>query len=225
MEKIETYGFLFDNDGVLIDSEHFHWLSWVRLMEKEGNFFLSKETFLQTFGKRNDLILQQVLPDASPEKREQLALQKEAFFRDEAKGKIQLLEGMEAFLKDLKKRHVPRIIASSTPIANLKMFLSSTVLGSYFDSFVSAEEVAHGKPFPDVFLEAAKRLKLPPQQCIVLEDAPVGIEAGKKAGCFVVALATTHCPENLTRADLIYPSPSALNFEEILQKWKKNLSQ
>lgn len=209
-------GFLFDNDGVLIDSQEFHWKSWQELMKNQNHFFLDEKTFLATFGKRNDLILKQVLPKATDEEIAEIAEEKEALFRQLIKGKIKLLPGMENFLISLKQNNVPRIIASSTPIANLKLFLSDTILGQYFDHFVSAEEVAHGKPYPDVFLEAAKRIGYDPKKCIVIEDAPVGIEAGKKAGCYVIALETTHSKESLMAADLIYKGPSELNYKKII---------
>lgn len=212
----QTLGFLFDNDGVLIDSQEFHWRAWQELMQKKNNFFLDEKTFLATFGKRNDLILRPIFSQASDKEIDDIAKEKEAIFRSLIKGNIKLLPGMENFLEQLKEKKVPRIIASSTPIANLKLFLSDTILGKYFDHFVSAEEVAHGKPYPDVFLEGAKRINLKPEKCIVIEDAPVGIEAGKRAGCFVIALETTHSKESLTKADLIYKGPSDLNFEKII---------
>lgn len=215
-------GFLFDNDGVLIDSQKLHWLSWQRLMQQDSRLKCDEETFLKSFGKRNDLIFKELLPDASDRERAQLGVRKEEFFRSAAKDKITLIEGMEDFLKVLHKESIPRIIASSAPIENLKMFLKATVLGTYFDAFVSAEEVAHGKPFPDVFIEAAKRLKLPTSSCIVIEDAPVGIKAGKRAGCFVVALCTTHDKRELQESDMIFPSPKELDLSLILKKFKEN---
>lgn len=214
-------GFLFDNDGVLIDSSAFHWYSWQLLMQEDDSLKLTEEQFVEGFGKRNDLILKEAQPKASEKQRQQWAERKEELFRQSAQGKISLLPGMETFLKELKQKNIPRIIASSTPIENLRMYLKQTVLGNYFTQFVSAEEVPHGKPHPDVFLEAAKRLGLPPSSCIVIEDAPAGIEAGKKAGCYVIALETTHSKESLTYADLIYPSAHSLNLNTILSTFSQ----
>ena len=211
-------GFLFDNDGVLIDSQEFHWKAWQWLMKDENKFFMDERQFLSGFGKRNDLIIREMVPGISQEELDRVAKKKEELFRKAAKANIQLLDGIEKFLQSLASAKIPRIIASSTPIENLRMFLDSTVLGKYFDAFVSSEEVPQGKPAPDVFLEAAKRLHLLPQQCIVIEDAPVGIRAGKEAGCFVVAVATTHPLESLREADLIYPTPRDLDLEEILEQ-------
>jgi HAD superfamily hydrolase (TIGR01509 family) len=218
-------GFLFDNDGVLIDSQKLHWLSWQHLMQQEKSVVMDEKTFLSGFGKRNDLILKELVPEKTEAERTKLAETKEELFRKEARERIQLLDGMERFLKTLKEKKIPRIIASSTPIANLKMFLSSTVLGNYFDAFVSAEEVAHGKPFPDVFIEAAKRINLPTSSCIVIEDAPVGVKAGKDAGCFVVALCTTHDREELLESDMIFPSPHELDLDLIIKNFSESAWQ
>ncbi len=216
--------FLFDNDGVLIDSSEFHWESWQLLMEEEPDFEMNHQQFLAGFGKRNDLILRELVPHLSKERRIAWAERKEALFRQCARGKIALLPGMEPFLREVVAAKIPHIIASSTPPENLDMFISSTVLGNYFEHYISAEEVAHGKPAPDVFIAAAHHLGFDPTDCIVFEDAPSGIEAGRGAGAFVVALATTHKKESLSNYHLIYPEASALDLQEILSAytvWKK----
>ena len=215
--------FLFDNDGVLIDSSALHWKSWELLMHEEPELVMDHVLFTQTFGMRNDLILQKIVPHIPEEKRHELAERKEGIFREIAAGKVQLLPGIESFLQHIVENGLPHIIASSTPIENLEMYLASTVLGDYFEHFVSAEEVEHGKPFPHIFIEAAKRLGFAPEECIVIEDAPAGIEAGKAAGCFVVALATTHAKEALENYDVIYETPAHLDLQEILMAftvWK-----
>lgn len=214
-------GFLFDNDGVLIDSTEFHWRSWELLKEERPELAINRAHFIETFGKRNDLILKELMPGSSTLQRQDWAKRKEEIFREIAKKKIALLPGMESFLKQLKEKNIPRIIASSTPLENLEMFIETTVLGQYFDQYISAEQVAHGKPFPDIFVEAATRIHLTPEQCVVLEDSPAGIRAGKAAGCKVVALATTHLKEELSNYDLLVNSPNELDLEQIYQLFKK----
>lgn len=213
---MKPVAFLFDNDGVLIDSSELHWYSWQLMVKEIPELTINREQFVSNFGKRNDLIMKDLFPHATQEERQTWTERKEDLFRQCARNAITLLPGMEAFLKKVVAAQIPHIIASSTPVANLELFLSSTVLGKYFDHYVSAEEVAHGKPAPDVFIEAAHRLGFEPKSCIVFEDAPVGIAAGKAAGCFVVALATTHPKEHLSDYDLIYPSARELDLSEIL---------
>lgn len=219
-----TFGFLFDNDGVLMDTTAFHWRSWQLLLKEESSDFkMSEQTFLEGFGKRNELILKTVAPHLH-ERHQELADRKEELFRECARGRVELLPGIEDFLKELKRRNIPRIIASSTPVENLEMYLESTPLGDYFDLYISGEDVAHGKPAPDIFLEAAKALSLPPKNCFVIEDAPVGITAGKAAGCQVIALGTTHPKEALDGYDYYYSSGVELNaFLKIFDKLSKSV--
>ncbi len=208
--------FLFDNDGVLVDTTEYHWQAWRKLMEDVPEIKMDYQGFIGGFGKRNDLILKEIVPDVPEKTRKEWADRKEELFRESAHGQIQLLPGMEAFLKQVVDKKIPHIIASSTPVPNLEMFLNQTVLGKYFEHYVSAENVGHGKPAPDIFIAAAEKLGFDPKDCIVFEDAPVGIQAGKAAGSFVVALATSHKQEQLSGYDMIYPSPKELNLDEIL---------
>lgn len=209
-------GFLFDNDGVLIDSSELHWQSWQLLMEKDKSApKMSHKQFFKGFGKRNDLILKDIAPDATKEQRDEWAEEKEVLFRDCARGNIQLIQGIEPFLKEVNAAKIPHIIASSTPLANLELFITTTILGKYFDKYVSAEQVAHGKPYPDIFLKAADELGLLPQECIVFEDAPSGIEAAKRAGCRVVAFGTTHSKNELKDYDVFYETPSGLTLKTL----------
>lgn len=214
-------GFLFDNDGVLIDSCEQLWLSWQHLMKEEAEVKIDKETFVKALGKTNALIFREIAPDVSEEKRRRWSIRREAIFREIVRGNIELLPGIEPFLKSLKKAKIPRIIASSTAPENLEMYLASSPLGHYFDSYVSAEETPRSKPFPDIFIAAAEKLSLPPEECIVVEDAATGVEAGKSAGCFVVAIGTTHTKEALQKCDLYYPTAHELNLETILEAFEK----
>ncbi len=214
-------GLLFDNDGVLVDSSELHWLSWEKLMEEDPSFQMTKEQFVAGFGKRNEHILRDVAAEDG-EKHVAWAKRKEEHFRDCAHGSITLLPGIEQFLQQVKAKQMPRIIASSTPVANLEMYLETTALGDYFDAYVSGEQVAEGKPAPDIFLAAAKRLGIPPERCIVFEDAPAGIQAGKSAGCFVVALATSYPAQELENYDLLFQTPHELDLEAVLQHFHEN---
>ncbi|MEZ5315524.1 MAG: HAD family phosphatase [Chlamydiales bacterium] len=214
-------GFLFDNDGVLIDSRELHWESWMRLMEEDPTFKITRKEFIESFGKCNDLILQTSFPHVSKIQHIEWAKQKEKFFRTFAFNNLSLLPGMEAFLQKVITAAIPHTIASSAPRENLEMCLNSTPLGRYFDSYLSGEEVEHGKPAPDIFIAAAKQLGYSPCDCVVFEDAPAGITAGRTAGAFVVALETTHKREALFGYDLIYSSTEKLDLEEILDAFIK----
>ena len=129
-------------------------------------------------------------------------------------------EGMKDFLQEFSKYDFPKIIASSTLISNLNFFLKETVLGEYFDSFVSAEEVQYGKPAPDVFLEAARRIQVPIENCIVLEDSPAGMLSGREAGAYVIGLETTHSKDKLNNYHKIYQGPHELNLMNVIKDFQ-----
>ncbi len=211
-------GFLFDNDGVLVDTKDLHWMAWQQYMQAHPELGMSEEVFLKTFGRTNDLILKEVDPSISKAKSEEIASEKERIFRSLLQQNMDLLPGVIPFLEQLQAAQTPRIIASSAPVSNLEVFLKRTPLSHYFSSYVSAEQVARGKPYPDVFLAGAEKLGIPPEQCIVIEDSPSGLQAGKSAGCFVIAVTTTHKKSHLSNYDLCVDRLDQLTLHEVLAK-------
>jgi HAD superfamily hydrolase (TIGR01509 family) len=198
-----NWGAIFDWDGVIIDSSHLHRRSWELLAHEIGRA-LPPDHFLRGFGMTNETILMELLGwTRALEVARQWSLRKEEIFRDLVRqNSIQSLPGVERWLGELSRAGVPRIIASSTHRANIEMILQRLRLPP-FAGIVSAEDVTRGKPAPDIFLEAARRLGLPPQRCVVFEDSPAGIQAGRAAGMFVVAVTTTHPAASLPPADWV----------------------
>lgn len=174
---------LWDLDGTLIDSEEYHWLSWRDAMRGEG-VELTYETFLASFGQRNDRILTAWLgPDVAPERMKRIGDWKEAEYRRLAQERgITALAGAREWLVALKAGGWKQAIASSAPRLNVEVMLRLLDIEDHVDAIVSAEEVTHGKPAPDVFLAAAEKLHVLPPRAIVVEDAPAGVEAGRRAG-------------------------------------------
>jgi beta-phosphoglucomutase len=174
---------LWDLDGTLVDSEEFHWLSWRDTMRPEG-IELTYDQFLASFGQRNDRILPVWLGagvDAGRVTR--IGDDKETEFRRlaECHG-LAPLPGATAWLTALKAAGWKQSIASSAPRVNVEMMLRAAGLESYLDAVVSADDVTRGKPDPEVFLKAAGKLGVPPDRCIVVEDAEAGIEGARRAG-------------------------------------------
>lgn len=125
------------------------------------------------------------------------------------------LPGVVNWLERLQSAGVPCAIGSSTPRANIECVISALNLRSFFAAAVTAEDVTHGKPHPEVFLKAAQKLRLPPGRCVVFEDAHVGIEAAHAAGMRVVGVATTHPAESLRDADCVVKRLDELTSAEI----------
>jgi HAD superfamily hydrolase (TIGR01509 family) len=177
-----TKSVLWDLDGTLVDSEQYHWLAWREAMAAEG-ISLTHPEFLKTFGLRNDAIVPQWIPDATPERVDQIAIAKEQLYRRLVReGGLEPLPGARHWTQRLALDGWQQAIASSAPRENVDVVLAVIGLRPFFQAIVSAEDVTLGKPDPQVFLTAAARLGSAPGQSIVVEDAPAGIEGARRAG-------------------------------------------
>ena len=193
---------LWDLDGVLVDSAPFHFQAWRELFTSLGREF-SEADFRHTFGLRNDSILGDLLGDLPPAEVERLAARKEELFRRAVRGNIAALPGALALLRLLRERGLRLALVSSTPHANIELVLRSLGVETAFDVIVGEEDVTWGKPDPEGFLLAAERLGVPPGECVVIEDAPAGVEAAKRGGMRCVGVCGDRPREALAKADLV----------------------
>ena len=197
-------GAIFDWDGVLIDSSAHHEAAWERLAKERG-LPLPEGHFKRGFGMKNEVVIPKVLQwGDQPELVQELSLRKEALYREIILERgISTLPGAREWLDQLHENGIPCVIGSSTHRLNIEVCLQVLGLKDFFASIVSAEDVSHGKPDPEVFLVAASRIDRPPSQCVVFEDALVGIEAAHRGGMKVVAVASTNPFEALKNADVV----------------------
>jgi len=192
---------IFDWDGVVVDSSAHHERSWEILAVKR-RLPLPADHFKRGFGKKNNVIIPDLGWAKEPADVEALAHEKDEIYRSLVREKgIEPLPGVRELLAALRAENIPCAIASSTERANLDLPIDLMGLREFFTVIVSGEEVVHGKPDPAVFLLAAERLGIKPADCVVIEDALVGIEAAKRAGMPVLAVATTNPIETLSSAD------------------------
>ncbi|HJQ24655.1 MAG TPA: HAD-IA family hydrolase [Blastocatellia bacterium] len=184
---------LWDVDGTLVDSLEYHWLSWHAALAAE-NYTLRREQFLSTFGRRNDEILRTYFgPEITPERIQRISLDKEEQYRELVRRRgIEPLPGVRRWLERLHRDGWRQAIASSAPPANLEVILAALDIEACFDAIISAEEVERGKPDPQIFLAAAAKVQTLPARCIVVEDAPAGCEAARRAGMRAIGVLTTH---------------------------------
>lgn len=214
-----TWGAIFDWDGVVVDSSRHHEESWERLAVETGHP-LPEGHFKRGFGMKNEIIIPNQLGwTKDPDEISRFSLRKEALYRIVTnEWGLELLPGVADLLDYLDNAGVPRCIGSSTHLLNLTTGLERLGIVDRFPMIVSAEDVSHGKPDPEVFLTAAAKIGLPPERCVVFEDALVGIEAAKRGGMRVVAVATTNPAEALHEADLVVHRLSDLDFS-VLEGW------
>lgn len=184
---------VFDWDGVILDSSRHHEESWERLAQEAGRR-LPPGHFRKGFGRRNIEIMRDLLGWSQDLKEiDHLSRRKEELYRAvvEQWG-IEPLPGVRPWLERLAESGIPCGIGSSTDAKNVEVGLKKLGLEKFFQTAVTAEHVQRGKPAPDVFLEVARRLGVEPTRCVVFEDAPAGVEAGRAAGMKVVGVKTTH---------------------------------
>jgi beta-phosphoglucomutase-like phosphatase (HAD superfamily) len=200
-------GAIFDWDGVVIDSSRHHEESWNRLA-REAGLSLPEGHFLKGFGMKNEVIIPGILGWTKDEGEiRRLSLRKEELYREIIREwGIEPLPGARPFLESLAAAGIPRVIGSSTHRQNIAASLELLGMAGYFtrkepcDLIVSAEDVKRGKPDPEVFLLAARRIGVRPERCVVFEDAPMGIEAALAGGMKAVGVASTHGADKLARA-------------------------
>ncbi len=201
---------IFDLDGVLIDSGPAHRASW-RALGAELGIEVSDRAVGAAFGRQNrDIVPILFGDDRSPEEVRRLGARKEEMYRDLVRGKLPVNEGAVELVRHYRAGGYQLAIGSSTPRANIDLALGEMGVAELFGVIVSSEDVSVGKPDPTVFLTAASRLGVLPGDCLVIEDAPAGVEAGKAAGMVVVALAGSHSREKLGHADRVISSLNEL---------------
>lgn len=211
------YGVIFDMDGVLADTGPIHFESWVKMANEIGKKF-TKKLFDLTFGQQSVPITRKLVgPKVEHHLVEKWANLKEKYYREMVKDKLEPLPGVLKLIKDLKENNFKLAVGSSGPPENVELLLTVLNLKQFFDVIITAADAKKSKPEPDVFLIAAQNLKLEPKNCIVIEDAPVGIKAAGRAGMPVIALRTTHCNVDLLDADLIVNDLNSVNIDDIIR--------
>jgi beta-phosphoglucomutase len=205
MKRLEAV--LFDMDGVLLDSEEFICRASVEMFREKG-FTVAPEDFLQFTGMGENRYLGGVAEmHGIPFELEKDKSRTYEIYEEIVKGELSLLPGVRDFIDRCHSMDLKIALASSADRIKIDINLRETDLSpGTFHTIVSGLDIEHKKPAPDIFLKAARDLGIDPVNCLVIEDAVSGVEAGKSAGCRVLALTTSFPAEKLTRADWIADS-------------------
>jgi beta-phosphoglucomutase family hydrolase len=184
--------FLFDMDGTIVDNMSFHTEAWVRFFRQRGHTLDADEFFRRTAGRHSREILRTLLrEDLSDAQCHTLSEEKDAIYRALYAPHLRAIDGFGPFIDDARSRGVALAVGTAGPAGNIRFTLDGLGLRERFDTVVGAGDVRRGKPAPDVFELAALRCGAAPQDCIVFEDAPLGVEAARNAGMRCVVLTTT----------------------------------
>ena len=222
---------LFDLDGTLIDSMPHHHSAWVEWHARRGRVIDADAFFLATAGRANEEIFADMLPGADAAEIERLVDEKETLYRQIAAPLLGLIAGAHAYVQQARAAGLRLAVCTASTPQNMALAFARFGIDTWVDTVVSPADVSsapgatgerlRGKPHPDIFLEAARRLGIAPAHCIVFEDAPLGIEAARRAGMQAVALSTTLAASAFAAFDnllAVVPDFSSSDLHELLER-------
>lgn len=222
MKKIAV---LFDMDGVIVDTNPAHKKAILLFCDKYNKKLSDEEMKKYIWGRTNKEWLRHLFGDAiSDSQLKAYADEKELLFRTIYEPDVKLLTGLKAFLDILEENNIPKAIGTSAPRANVDFIFKHTGLEKYFPTVLDERAVTIGKPNPEIYLKAAKALNFDSIDCIVIEDAFAGVEAGKRAGSKVIGITTTHSDEELLQrgADLTAADFTLLSLNDLISLFKSS---
>jgi HAD superfamily hydrolase (TIGR01509 family) len=208
---------IFDMDGVIIDSEPFHW-DVNKIIFKDLGIDVSFTEYQNYIGVSNtnmwtDLKNRHSLPQTV---KQLVAMQVSGNIEFMKREQFEPINGGVALIQDLEKYGIAIALASSSPYNVINIVLDKFGIKSYFSAIVSGEDFLKGKPAPDIFIKAAELLNVSPKDCVVIEDATHGVAAAKAAGMKCIGFANKNSGnQDLTKADLIVTSMSAICVQNI----------
>lgn len=214
--KNHNRAIIWDMDGVLVDSWDVHYITWRDTLAAEFGLHIDMNTLRDFFGIDNGSVLREVtgldLPD---EEIARIVERKEARYRDLAPGLIRGIPAALALLQQARTVGWRNAVGTSSPRENLRVMRDLLGLDRWMDAYVTIDDVSRGKPSPDMFLEAARRLGVPPQRCVVIEDSPQGIAAARAARMASVGVMTTQSAERLAQADRVVGSLDEIALDDL----------
>ena len=206
-------GFLFDLNGTMVNDMPYHIQAWHNKIIELGGTLSLEEMKHQCYGK-NDELLERVFPGKyTMEEKIKLGNDKEALYRIEFKPHLKLIDGLEQFLNKANEKNIKMAIGSAAINENINFVIDNLNIRNHFSAIVSANDVIKSKPHPETFLKCAQQLALNPNECIVFEDTPKGVECALNAGMKAIVILGEHSAEEFA----VYKNVVKLvaNYEEI----------
>ncbi len=215
MSKSRLEAVVWDLDGVIADTAEYHYQAWKDVFKERGIKY-SKADFMPFFGRRHETIIKAVLGDCLPKKElEAITEEKQQNYRRRVADNIRSMPGAITLIKSLHKHGIKQAIASSAVPQNIEIVIRGLGIAECFQKIAHGMEVEEGKPSPQIFQLAAKRLEVKPENCVVIEDAVAGVAAAKRADMKCVAVTNSHPEISLKNADLIVESLEKVSINDL----------
>jgi len=221
--KKELRAFVFDMDGVLINSHSAHRKAWREFLRDQGVEVSDNELAFILEGRTRSEILRRFLGDLPASELQECGRRKDDFFRC-LEHQIEPVPGVLQLLDNLIKRGLSLAVATSASEIRTFATIERLGLGGCFDAVVTASDVEQGKPHPAVYRLACKRLEISPQFAMAFDDARAGVEAAKSAGMRCIGVASNGLRQQLllAGAEAVVPSFSCAEFDAVAKAIFKN---
>ena len=207
---------IFDLDGIIVNTVPLHFKAWKKMFSEYGKDFTFQDYKEKVDGIPRIDGAKAILPQLSQQELKKAASKKQNCFLEflEKEG-VKVYESTLNLIKNLRKESIKVAVISSSK--NCLYILKKANIDNLFDVIITGNDIKRGKPRPDVFLLAIERLNLSPKQCVVFEDAVLGVEAAKRAGIRCVGVDRYNNPERLRSADLGIGDVSQIDIKQLKQ--------
>lgn len=185
--------FLFDLNGTMIDDMAYHTEAWYKIVNDLGAHFSREEVKKEMYGKNSEVLVRIFGKDRfTDEEMRTLSIEKEKKYQETFRPHLKLISGLDSFLKQASSQGIKMAVASAAIPYNIDFVLDGLHIRRYFQAIVSADDVKRSKPDPETFVQAAQKLGIAPENCLVFEDNPKGVEAARNGGMKAVVITTMH---------------------------------
>lgn len=214
---------IFDMDGVLVDSEALINAAAIAMFRENG-LVVQPHDFLPFVGAGEDRYIGGVAKHYSFSLDVPAAKQRTyEIYLDLVPTRLNVFPGVKELLHDCRQAGLLLAVASSADLIKVRANLETIGLPiKFWDTVITGEDVTHKKPAPDIFLAAAARIGVPPEACVVVEDAVNGVQAAKSAGMRCVAVATSFSEDQLRQADVVRPSIAQVSLQDLAPSLSKS---
>jgi beta-phosphoglucomutase len=195
---MKAKAFLFDLNGTMINDMPYHIKAWHKILNDLGAALSYERVKEECYGKNSEL-LERIFPGRfSDTQKSEMELEKEKAYQTAYGPDLKLIEGLDFFLKESHEAGIKMAIASAAILFNIDFVIDGLHIRHYFDAIVSAESVEISKPHPETYLMAADLLQAVPEDCIVFEDTPKGVESALNAGMRSIVITSLHQKDEFT---------------------------